>query len=224
MVMSERAEYELTLFDRHGPAALDYIRAWSYGAMVFGLTVAVFTVRAGFKWWTIPVGLVAAAVTATLGLFIAHSVGGTWKQLMFDGSSTPYTEQYSLQQSLVMQGKLDEALASFESVIKDNPAGIDARVRAAELYTREKQNHRRATELFRDAQRIPTISLGQDVYISHRLVDLYTGPPNEPGRALVELRRLIERYPGSAAAEQARNALAELKARYVAQGDANGAS
>jgi len=74
-------------------------------------------------------------------------------------------------------------------------------------------------ELLRDAQRLPTIAVGQDVYVSHRLVDLFTGPLNEPGRALVELRRLIERYPASAAAEQARKALAELKARYVASGE-----
>jgi tetratricopeptide (TPR) repeat protein len=138
---------------------------------------------------------------------------------MIDGSSTPYTEQYSEQQALVMQGKLDEALASFESVIKEKPESIDARIRAAELYARDKGNHQRAAELFRQAQRVPTIAHGQDVYVAHRLVDLFTGPLNEPRRALVELRRLIERYPLSAAADRARGALATLKARHFAQGD-----
>jgi TolA-binding protein len=42
---------------------------------------------------------------------------------------------------------------------------------------------------------------------------------NDPGRALVELRRLIERYPGSAAADRARDALATLKARHFARSD-----
>ena len=173
----------------------------------------------GWRWWTIPVGIVAGAAAGSLGLFVANSVGGAWKQLMADGSRTPYVEQYSQQQALVMQGRLDEALDSFESVIKEKPDTVEARIRAAELYTREKKNHHRAMELLRDAQRLPTIAVGQDVYVSHRLVDLFTGPLNEPGRALVELRRLIERHPGSAAAEQARKALAELKARYVASGE-----
>jgi tetratricopeptide (TPR) repeat protein len=215
MVMAERPEYKRTLFDRHGAAASDYLRAWAYGGMVFGLTVAAFTLRAGFHWWTIPVALAAGAASAALGLFVAHSVGSTWKHLMVDGSSTPYIEQYSQQQALVMQGKVDEALASFELVINERPDSIDARIRAAELYAREKRNPARAAELFRDAQRVATIAPGQDVYVSHRLVDLYTGPLNEPGRALAELRRLIERHPGTSVAEQARKALAELKVRYV---------
>jgi tetratricopeptide (TPR) repeat protein len=219
MVTAKRAEYNPTLLDRHGPAAWDYMRAWSYGAMVFVLVVAAFALRMGWRWWTVPVGIVAGAAAGALGLFVAHWVGGAWKHLMADGSSTPYVEQYSQQQALVMQGRLDEALESFESVIKEKPDTVDARIRAAELYTREKGNHHRAMEHLRDAQRVPAIAVGQDVYVSHRLVDLFTGPLNEPGRALVELRRLIERHPGSAAAEQARKALAELKARYVASGE-----
>jgi tetratricopeptide (TPR) repeat protein len=217
--MAENAEYNRTLFDRHGPAAFDYIRAWAYGGMVFGLVVAAFTLRVGFAWWTIPVGLAAGATTGALGLFMAESVGNTLKRFSIDGSSTPYTEQYSAQQALVMQGKLDEALASFESVIKERPQSIEARIRAAELYSRDKGNHQRAAELFREVQRIPTIAQGQDVYVAHRLVDLFIGPLNDPGRALVELRRLIERYPRSAAADRARDALATLKARHFARGD-----
>src|SRR5206468_11828509 len=34
------SEYRRTLFDKYGPAAVDRIRAFSYGAMVFGLTLA----------------------------------------------------------------------------------------------------------------------------------------------------------------------------------------
>jgi len=214
--MAERAEYKRTLFDRHGPVAADYLRVLAYGAMVFGITVAAFTLRAGFKWWTIPVGLVVGAASAGLGLFVAHAAGGAWKRVMVDGSSTPYAEQYSEQQALVMQGKLDEALASFEAVIAERPDSIDARIRAAELYAHDKGDHRRAGELFREAQRVPTIARGQDVYVTHRLVDLLTGPLNQPGRALVELRRLIDRYPTSPAASQARDALARLKAQHFA--------
>jgi hypothetical protein len=91
---------------------------------------------------------------------------------------------------------------------------VTARIRAAELYDRERGNAVRAAELFRDAQRIPSCSTGDRVYIAHRLVDLYTGALNQPGRALVELRRLIDEFPDHPAATQARGALAALKARY----------
>jgi tetratricopeptide (TPR) repeat protein len=116
---------------------------------------------------------------------------------------------------LVMQGKLDEAIESYEAVIAEKPDAADARIKAAELYAREKKNPVRAAELFREVQRVPGVSIGDDVYAANRLIDLLNGPLNEPGRALVELRRMIEKYPGSAAASHARDAIAALKPAHM---------
>lgn len=211
--MSERDDYKPTMFDRHGPEAALYIYAVAYGAIAFGLVAGVLLVKTGFHWWTFPIAIASGLLGGGGGLMFANMGGDAYKALMVNGSSTPYVEQYSYQQSLVMAGKLDEALESFEAVIAEQPNAVDPRIRAAELYDREKKNSLRAAELFRDALRIEPIATGQFVYATHRLVDLYTGPLDEPGRALVELRRLIDRYPGSPAAEQARSALAVLKAR-----------
>jgi len=54
-----------------------------------------------------------------------------------------------------------------------------------------------------------------DVYIANRLVDLYVGPLNTPYKAFRELRRIIERYPNTSAAQHARVALAALKERHA---------
>ena len=113
-----------------------------------------------------------------------------------------------------MRGQIDDALASFEAILQGNPGAVRPRVRAAELYAREKGNHVRAAQLLTEVQHIEAAGTGDFVYATHRLVDLYTGPLNEPGRAMVELRRLIERLPGTPAADQAREALATLKARH----------
>ena len=173
--------------------------------------------RRGFPWFAI-LGLlllpvVLGAAVCGVAFFLSAAAGATYKHLMVSGSTTPYKEQYSYQQALVMQGRLDDALESFEAVIAEKPESVDARVKAAELYARDKGNFARAAELFREVQRIPTVTTGENIYATNRLVDLLTGPLQNPGRALVELRRLIERYPGSAAAEHARGALAELKSR-----------
>jgi hypothetical protein len=205
--------YKPTLFDRHGPAAGEMLRALGYGVMVFGLVAGVLIARTGFHWWTIPIAAGAGVVAGGAGWLIGEMVGGAWKRFAVDGASTPYKEQYSYQQSLVMQGRVDDALESFEAVIAEKPEEVSPRIKAAELYAREKQNHRRAAALFREVQRVAGVAIGEDVYASNRLVDLYTGPLNEPGRALVELRRLAERYPGSPAAQHAREALATLKAQ-----------
>jgi hypothetical protein len=205
--------YKPTLFDRHGPAAGEMLRAFGYGVMVFGLVAGVLISRTGFHWWTLPIAIIAGVGTGGLGWFLGEMAGGAWKRIAVDGTSTPYKEQYSYQQALVMQGRVDDALESFEAVIAEKPGEVSPRIKAAELYAREKQNHQRAAELFREVQRVVGVGVGEDIYASNRLVDLYTGPLNEPGRALVELRRLAERYPGSPAAQHARDALATLKAQ-----------
>lgn len=211
--MSEPKQYKPTLFDRLGPAAVDRVRAFAYGLLVFGLVVGVGATQLGFSVRLILVAACGAALVPVLALGLSNSVGWTWKRFMVDGASTPYVESYSYQQSLVMAGRLDDALASFEAVIAEKPGELDPKLKAAELYGRDKKDHRRAAELFRDALKSETITPGQYVYVANRLVDLYTGPLNEPGRALVELRKLIDRYPGSVAADQAKGALATLKAR-----------
>jgi len=55
--MSERPEYTKTLFDRHRPTAWEFVRALGYGVMVFAITVAAISLRVGFQWWTIPIGV-----------------------------------------------------------------------------------------------------------------------------------------------------------------------
>jgi tetratricopeptide (TPR) repeat protein len=223
--MSNPVPYKRTLFDRLGPDAANIIRAVSYGMIVFAFTLPMFATAAQKHqpplgaWtfpWVVGCSLGTALFAGGFGLGVAHLVAKTWKHFAVDGTSTPYKEQYSYQQALVMRGQLDEALESFEAVIVEKPEAIDPRVRLAELYSREKRNYERAAELFREIQRIPGIKPGEDIYATNRLVDLLTGPLDDPARALTELRRLIDAYPSSPAIAHARNALAALKERVHA--------
>lgn len=220
-------EYKPTLFDRHGPVAGEYVRAGSYSAMAGIITfAAAFLLIAGTgggATLSLVVGLSILAVVVALGVYaltigLSHAAGRSYQHLMMDGSSTPYEEQHSYQQALVMQGKLGEALESFEAVVAEQPTAATARIRAAELYARDGGNPRRAAELFREVQRIDSASAGQVIYATNRLVDLLTGPLDDPGRALVELRRLIDRFPGNPATDRAREALKTLKERVHAAG------
>lgn len=203
--------YKPTLFDRYGPDAATYIKASAWGIMVFGLTAGAIISQRGLSITSLFIGVIAGAVAGGSGLAIGTGAGWWWKRFAVDGTSTPYTEDYSYQQALVMKGQLAEALESFEAVIAERPDAVLARLRAAELYARDARCPERAAELFREARRIPSIGVGDDIYVTNRLVDLYTGPLATPGRAMVELRRVIDRYPGSAAAVNARAVLAAMK-------------
>lgn len=199
------------------------MHAGAQGLMVFGISMPLFALLA-FKLnlqssalllvaFILVCSAAASAVVLGIAFTVANGAGRTFGRFTMGGSTTPYVEQYSREQAMVMRGDVDGALQSFEAVIRENPDAIDARIKAAELYAKEKGDHRRAAELFREVQRIPTVSSGQDIYAMNRLADLFNGPLGEPGRALVELRRLVERYPNSPAATHARTALKALKPR-----------
>ena len=93
------------------------------------------------------------------------------------------------------------------------------RIAAADLYATHGENPTRAAALYREVQRIPELMSGQDIYVSNKLADLYLGALKEPGRALVEFRRIAQRYPGSTAARYALAAIANLKPDVMREAD-----
>ena len=205
-------EYKPTLFDRHGPAAVDRLRIAGYAVMVFALTFGALALQRGLSFGTFLWSVVAAAtVAAAVQLFV--TVVGQSARAVTMGSSSETAEEYSFQHSLVAQGRTEEALASYEELIAASATAIEPRILAAELYAQIRAGAARAAELLRQVQRSPAVTPGRDIYATNRLVDLLTGPLADPGRALVELRRLIERYPNTSAASHARQALARMKAR-----------
>jgi hypothetical protein len=222
----EPPRYRPTLLDRLGPDGINRVRVlpaagacaviamfagayvgarqgWPVAVIVPGVLVLAVTV--GALAWLITIKLVDAA-GAGIGAFIAPS-----------GGSTPATPDYSYQDALVMRGDVGGALESYESIIAATPGIVDARIRAADLYAKEGANPQRAADLFREVQRMPNVVPGDDLYASNRLVDLYAGPLRQPGRAIVELRRIERRYPRSPAAAHAPRAIAALKARSAAR-------
>ena len=171
----------------------------------------------GWRLYVTTLGL--AATLASLTFFFSHTlVEGAGKgasMVYMGGDSTPYEQQFSEMQALVMQSKYAEALELFEHEIALAPGEPRVRVAAADLYATHGKNPKRAAELYREVQRIPDVPPGQDIYVTNKLADLYLGALKEPGRALVEFRKLASRYPNSAAAKNAQIAIANLKPQIV---------
>ena len=208
----EPAMYKPTLFDRHGAGAADTVRAVAFGLLVFGIAIGAvllqtFRLSLGVAFWS----AVAGALAAGTSLALSRVAGAGWKHVMMSGASTPSEAQFSFQESLVMRGQVAEALASYESLIAERPMSAAPRLRAAALYASRGEEPRRAAALCREVQRIPGVVTNDDIAATNRLVELLAGPLGEPGRAMVELRRLIDRHPATDSAIRARLMLAELK-------------
>ncbi len=219
--MTKRASYKTTLFDRYGPDAAGMVRSLVWGSAIGAVSFLLFlTIALNFLDLTVGQSLLFAvfvsagmgALTAVVPILMANTSEKAVTGLIASGHTTPYVEQYSYQQALVMQGRLDEALSTLEAIIAEPNSTTDVRIRAAELYAREANKPERAAELFREVMRDPRCTVGEEVYSANRLADLLIGPLGQPGRAIVELARLADRYPKSVVGERARQAMRSLKA------------
>lgn len=218
------AVYKRTLMDRLGPDGAMMMRARVVSVLAFIVTFPLAAVASQTRALTAPhpilTGLVGASLAAALMYFMmerlpAAAGAGALAVTAATGISTPYEPQFSREDALAARGDVAGALAAYEEVIAAHPQAIPPRIRAAELYAARGANPRRAAELFREIRAIPGVTNRDAVYACSRLADLYDGSLNDPGRALVELRRIIELYPGTPVAAHARAALPRLKERLA---------
>ena len=208
--------YERTLFDKLGPDGGRYLRLVGPMILIIGFLTFVLQLAGVELWLAFAIGVVAAVVSAFLIHHFSEATGrGFLSFLQPSGSSTPYEKQYSLQDAMAIRGDVMGAIASYEEIITQDPTDVEARIRAAELHAGKGGNPKRAAECLAEARRVPGITPARDLYISNRLVDLFRGPLNEQGRALVELRRLVQLHPTSRDAQFAREAIAKMKVESI---------
>lgn len=119
---------------------------------------------------------------------------------------------HSRAEALAAAGRVDEARAEFDAARTGADGQMDiASLRAeAEFNATAAGDPRRAEELFLRIRRAPQATGNDELYASHRLIDLYLGPLADPGRVNVELRRMADRFPGTI---DGSGALAALKRR-----------
>jgi hypothetical protein len=212
-------EYRRSWLDRHGPEGASYFKIANFlliptvgGALV---GTAYFAHEGVSTAGVVAGGLVGAllggAGSALFVLSTFEGVGGMFRAFIQPDQS-PHERQYSYEDSLVMRGDVDGALASYEKIILEAPSDPVPRIRAADLCARSHLPERAET-LYRAVQRLPRVARKDDIYVSNRLVDLYLAWPRHETKGLRELRRLIDTYPDTDVAERARAGLVNLKSQ-----------
>lgn len=189
------------------------------GALVTGgavLIVLVFVRALGGVAVSLPFAVLLVVVAGAVGGGIQGAVvntGGTLATALVQpsGRTTPYTPTFSHIQAIAIRGDLDGAAKAWADACAEHPANAQVWVKAADFHLRTLTDPLTALPLYQHVRDMPTASPELVRYASQKLVDLYLGPLADEGRALVELRRLIERFPGTVAADEARAALTKLK-------------
>jgi tetratricopeptide (TPR) repeat protein len=212
-------EYKPSYLDRYGPEGASH---WKIANFLLiptvggGLVGTAYFAHEGFSNAGIIAGglvgaLLGGAGSALFVLSAFEGMGGMFRAFIQPDHS-PHERQYSYEDSLVMRGDVEGALASYEKIILESPNDAVPRIRAADLCARSELRERAET-LFRAVQRLPKVAPKDDIYVSNTLVDLYLAWPGHEMKGLRELRRLVDTYPETDVAERARAGLANLKSQ-----------
>jgi hypothetical protein len=135
-------------------------------------------------------------------------------QLLANAGLMRAGEGYSAIETLVARGHLEAAAEAYAERARNHSERAEATLRRAALLAGPMHEpETAAVEL--DNLRASPLSKRDDFRVGLALVELYEHHLSDPGRAMTELRRLIDRYPTAQDARRLRAALAELKAaRY----------
>ena len=192
---------------------LRLVRLVAGGLLLFGTVVAVALALSGIAPRAI---LLVGAFWAIYGLISGFTVGvlepvieGLAEVLQSVGLMRA-GGGYSAIETLVARGHLAEAAEAYRERARQPTDRVEATVRRAALLAGPLgQPETALVEL--QALREHRLTADADLRVGVALVDVYERRLADPGRAMVELRRLIDLYPDRRATRRLRRELAILK-------------
>jgi len=127
------------------------------------------------------------------------------------GEDTPYINQHSGIQAMVMRGEYEKAAQAYRDVITTDPADRVACEQLALLALQELKDYETAVFAYREAEKRHTAP-GKKLTFGMMAAETLRDRIRDPGRAVVELRRLLATYPDASNAAALKSELEQLKA------------
>jgi hypothetical protein len=127
---------------------------------------------------------------------------------------------YSAIETLVARGHLQAAADAYAEKARDRSQRVDATLRRAALLAGPMSQPETAAIELDNLRSGGQLRTRDDFRVGLALVELYEHDLKDPGRAMAELRKLIDRYPTAQGARRLRVALSNLKSeRFGARPD-----
>jgi tetratricopeptide (TPR) repeat protein len=163
---------------------------------------------AAFVGWAFV--LVYAAVEGTLFQRAGQAVASL---TLPSGSATPSVNQHSNIEALVARGQFAEAAAAYRAVIASAPRDLVACERLGQLALRELKDYDLALFALREGEkRAPDPRRGAGFAL--QAANVYRDNLRDYGRAVVELRQILARYPDVPNGARLRAEIEELKVMH----------
>jgi tetratricopeptide (TPR) repeat protein len=145
---------------------------------------------------------------------ILHRGAGVVAKLTLpSGDSTPSVNQHSNIQALVARGACAEAAAAYREAIAADPADLVACEQLTQLALRELKDYELALFALREAEQRASDDRRRAGY-ALLAANVYRDYLKDYGRTMVELRRILARYPEVPNADALRSEIDELKAMH----------
>lgn len=172
------------------------------------MAVAAITLAGTPVLPAIAAACVFAYVAGSLIASFSGQLSGTFIHTLLAGRGEPRAPEYSAQEALLIQGRIEESIKSFHSYIAHHPEDLDVRIRLAEVLGTEGNDLASSEEMFLEV-RIVGASKRQEVSVSNGLIDLYRRS-GEREKLKVELVRFARNHSGTIEARNARGYLRQM--------------
>ncbi|MFQ6045689.1 MAG: tetratricopeptide repeat protein [Gemmatimonadales bacterium] len=127
------------------------------------------------------------------------------------GVTTPRKKDYSRPESLAIRGLYDQAILAYETVLSETREDPEPYIRIARIHRDSLGQLEEAVSWFRRARRDAKLDTARELAVSQELVDIYLHRSNEPRKAIPELARMRDKFPGTQAAQWAEEKLGEIR-------------
>lgn len=146
-----------------------------------------------------------------VGFVFREGIGGLVER-SFQGPRGRTRSEHSALQTLIIQGDYRQALEACARQAEASPGDPEPLILGAGVLRDHMKQYQTAAQWLRRAQRVKALTRDQDITIARELVELYERKLETPRKALPELARIAEMYPGTRAAEWAENTLKQIRA------------
>jgi hypothetical protein len=187
------------------------------GLLLFGTAVAIALAVSGAEPRALRlVGMFWAIYGFIVGLTsgVLEPVIEGLARVLGDLGLTRVGGGFSAIEALTVRGDFATAAEAYRERAQQPADRVEATIRRAALLGGPlRQAETALVEL--EALRAGKLTSAEDLRVGVALVDLYERRLGDSGRAMTELRRLIDLHPGHASVRRLRRALADLKDQHV---------
>ena len=178
-------------------------------AILFGLLTSIWLPLIGAA-----IGWAVVGIYSLILLFIIEPGGDALgRVIVSSGSSTPSVAQHSNIETMVTRGEYAKAAQAYRDAITASPQDLVACDKLAQLAMRELKDYPLAVFAYREAEKRSLEPRRQAGY-ALLVAGIYRDNLKDYGKSMVELRRILSRYPDVPNKDRLAAEIEELKAMH----------